>query len=455
MKLVREKSFYKTLLAITLPIALQNLISTGVNMMDTIMLGQLGDLAISASSLANQPFFIFTLLTGGLAAGASVLTAQYWGRGDRESIRRVIAIVMRFAFVIGLAITIGVLCFPEQVMRIFTNETDVIYEGARYLRYVAFSYFFYGMTTTFLQVMRSVERVIMSLVIFGSSFFINVFFNYIFIFGQFGAPEMGVAGAAIGTLIARGCECVMALVYMLAIEKEIKFRPAYLLRFDRTLTADFVRHSMPVVVNELLWGMGTSIHAVILGHINKMVVTANSICMVLQQLSMVLILGIASSAGVMIGKTIGAGEEHKVRQYAYTIQVLSIGMGVIMAAVLVLVRDPVLSIYKIEAETAQLTNVLMLVYAVAAFFQCSIIPPIMGTLRGGGDGKFVMVVDLSTMYLIAIPLGLAAAFWLKLSPIVVIACLKSDELVKLGITLWRQKGNKWIKNLTRDRAMTA
>lgn len=450
MKLTKEKEFYKTLFVITLPIMLQNIISTGVGLMDTIMLGQLGDLAISASSLAGQPFFIYQLIIMGLSCGAAVLMAQYWGREDIPAIRKVMAIVLRVALVVAIIATFIAAAFPEAVMSVFSKEQDVIEAGAEYLRIVAFSYFFYGLSAVFLQVMRSVEKVVMSMVIYGISFFINVFFNYMFIFGEFGAPEMGIAGAAVGTLLARISEFLMTIIYIVFFEKRICLRLRDLITFDSEMTNDFVRHSIPVVINEVLWGMGMSVHAVILGHIGKSVVTANSICGVIQQLALVIIFGVSSSAGVLIGKAIGAGQIEKVRSYAFTIQMLSVGLGIVSMAAVFFARGAIISIYNIEPATKVLANQLMAAYAVLIFFQCSIIPSIMGTLRGGGDGKFVLYIDLLTMYLIAIPLGYFAAFQWGLPMVAVCMILKIDEPIKMLVTFWRLKGTKWIRNLTRS-----
>lgn len=452
MKLTRDRSFYRTLVLITLPIALQNLIASGVGMMDTVMLGQLGDLALSASSLANQPFNLYSFVTGGIAMGGAVIMAQYWGKNDMRSIKKVMAIALRIAFAVALAVTALVAIFPSQVMRAFTNDRELIMAGASYLRIAAFSYFFFGITNTLLQVMRSVEKVVMSLVIYGISFFINIFFNYMFIFGKFGAPEMGIAGAAVGTLLARVSEFLMTLFYLAVIDRRIRLRPRDLLLRDGAMLRDFAKHSLPIVANETLWGCGTLFHASILGHTSKMAVTASSICNVVQQLALIAILGVASSASVLIGKSIGAGEYRKTREYADTIQVISFVIGILSMTIVFFARGAIISIYRVEPETAAFTSQLLIVYAVCTFFQCALIPTLMGTLRGGGDGNFVMAIDLGTMYLIAIPLGWLAAFYWKLPVLIVCVLLKIDEPLKLLFSLPRLKSGKWIRNLTRDSA---
>lgn len=219
-----ERSFYRSLLALTLPVALQNVISYSVNLMDTLMLGGLGEVALSATSLANQVFFIYTVAIFGVAGGAIVLCSQYWGKKDVDSICRVASLALRISAAAGLLFTLVLFLFPRPVMQIFTAEPAVIEAGASYLRIVSLSYFFYGVTSTFLVVLRSVETVNVSVAIYGVSFAVNVFFNYVFIFGKFGAPRMGVAGAAVGTVLARVAEFVMIIAYMLVWEKKIRFR---------------------------------------------------------------------------------------------------------------------------------------------------------------------------------------------------------------------------------------
>ena len=244
-----ERSFYRSLLALTLPVALQNVISYSVNLMDTLMLGGLGEVALSATSLANQVFFIYTVAIFGVAGGAIVLCSQYWGKKDVDSICRVASLALRISAAAGLLFTLVLFLFPRPVMQIFTAEPAVIEAGASYLRIVSLSYFFYGVTSTFLVVLRSVETVNVSVAIYGVSFAVNEIFNYVFMFGKFGAPRMGVAGAAVGTVLARVAEFVMIIAYMLVLEKKIRFRLHMLLWPSGGLARDLVRYGLPVMLN--------------------------------------------------------------------------------------------------------------------------------------------------------------------------------------------------------------
>ena len=303
-----ERSFYRSLLALTLPVALQNVISYSVNLMDTLMLGGLGEVALSATSLANQVFFIYTVAIFGVAGGAIVLCSQYWGKKDVDSICRVASLALRISAAAGLLFTLVLFLFPRPVMQIFTAEPAVIEAGASYLRIVSLSYFFYGVTSTFLVVLRSVETVNVSVAIYGVSFAVNVFFNYVFIFGKFGAPRMGVAGAAVGTVLARVAEFVMIIAYMLVWEKKIRFRLHMLLWPSGGLARDLVRYGLPVMLNELLWSVAISMHSVILGHMSSDIVAANSICNVMFQMATSIILGVSNASAVLVGMLVGRGD---------------------------------------------------------------------------------------------------------------------------------------------------
>ena len=406
-----ERSFYRSLLALTLPVALQNVISYSVNLMDTLMLGGLGEVALSATSLANQVFFIYTVAIFGVAGGAIVLCSQYWGKKDVDSICRVASLALRISAAAGLLFTLVLFLFPRPVMQIFTAEPAVIEAGASYLRIVSLSYFFYGVTSTFLVVLRSVETVNVSVAIYGVSFAVNVFFNYVFIFGKFGAPRMGVAGAAVGTVLARVAEFVMIIAYMLVWEKKIRFRLHMLLWPSGGLARDLVRYGLPVMLNELLWSVAISMHSVILGHMSSDIVAANSICNVMFQMATSIILGVSNASAVLVGMLVGRGDYPYARACVNKLIQIYAVIGVVCAALLLAVKGPVIGIYDIKESTRVLTDQLMYVYAAAIFFMAFTCPLISGVLRGAGDTRFAAVTDVGCIWAM-VPLGAAAAFWL-------------------------------------------
>lgn len=448
--LVRDREFYKQLFTITIPIAMQNLISFGLNMVDTMMLGSLGEKQISASAIANQPYFIFTVFMFGLASGASVLTAQYWGKGDTAAIGRIMSLAIRASVLFSLFFAFCVLLFSESVIRIYTPDNDVIILGSQFLRIIGVSYILSAISTTYLYILRSIENVKIPLLINFISFVVNIVFNWILIFGNCGFPKMGIKGSAAATLIARVTELIFALIYARFFDKKLRMKVSDFFKVDKQLLRDFIRYSLPVVVNETLWAVGTSIQSVIIGHISSQAVAANSIAGVIQRLAIVLIMGVANFTAIAVGKQIGAGNIRKAKQYAVTLIVLSVGLGVFSSAFILAMREPFLSIYNVSGVTREYALEIMGVYSFSTLFMCFNYTNIIGVLRGGGDTRFAMYADLLTLWFISLPLGFAATFVFKLPLPVVFLLLTIDEPTKVFIGLPRFLSNKWIRNVTRQ-----
>ncbi|RPF48199.1 putative MATE family efflux protein [Hydrogenoanaerobacterium saccharovorans] len=445
---VIDKKFYTAIYTIAMPIALQNIISFSVNLMDTVMLGKLGEIALSASSLANQMFFIFNVVCFGVASGAIVLASQYWGKRDSVAIQKITGLAVKIIIGFSVLFTIIVVAFPTQIMSIFSPDREVIEAGARYLRVVAFSYTTGGISATFLMILRSVETVKISVLIYSISFCVNVFFNYIFIFGKFGAPVMGVTGAAVGTVIARVTECIVLVFYLKFFEKKIQYKLRTLLSFDKDLMQDLIRYGMPVMINEFLWAVGVSVHSVILGHISASVVAANSICNVVYQLATSFIFGVGSATAVITGNIIGSGDIPYLQSCVKKFKKLYFFLGVASALLLILLKKPVLSIYNIEPQTLDFANQLMVAYAFAIFFMAYTCPLITGIFRGSGDTRFAALVDIGCLWCV-IPIGAVAAFVFHLPPLIVFACLKMDYPLKTMFCLLRLRGTNWIRSVTR------
>lgn len=447
--LVKEKQFYKALFAISIPIALQNLIGFGLSMMDTIMLGTFGEIQISACSIANQPYFIYTVMLFGLSSGACVLTAQYWGKKDLETISKVLTIALKVAITCSLFFGIIVVTVPEFVMSIYTPDKAVIELGSKYLRIVGVSYILTGISTTYLYLQRSVENVNIPLIINFSSFIVNLILNWILIFGKFGFPQLGIEGAAIATLIARAFELLLSMIYGFKIDKKLRLNLREFIKNDKALFSDFIRYSAPVVINETLWSIGMSAQSVVIGHISSEAVAANSIAGVIQRLSMVLIMGFSNYTAIAVGKQIGAGDKVKARSYASTMLKISLITGICAGILIFISRGIFLKLYSVSELTKQYTMQIMAVYSVTTIFNCLNNINIVGVLRGGGDTKFAMYIDVTALWVISLPIGAIAGLVLHLPLPVVIICLTLDEAVKLLFGLLRFKSNKWLNNVTR------
>lgn len=454
MKIVTDKLFYKNILTIALPIAMQNFITFATSMMDTIMLGRADNTGVflSASSLANQPFFILSLMCFGLAGAASVLSAQYWGKRDMRSIRSIFSIILKAAFVLSLLLEILVLFFPATVMGLYSNNPEIIEAGCDYLRIIGFAYVLFGVSNTMICSIRSVELVKISVVVNLTSFCTNVFLNWVLIFGNLGAPAMGIQGAAIATLTARSLEFIITFVYLFFIDKRIGFKPRHLFKFDKIFAKDLLRYGTPVFFNELVWSLGITIQSAILGHISYSAgdpVAANSISSMTQQLSTIIIFGIANASAVIIGKSIGEGRLELAKLQANTLKYLSYIVGFLACIVILLLRNIVVDFYTIPAESKQLAQELMIVVAFITFFVSTSSTGIVGILRGGGDTNYCLIIEMVSLWAVALPLALLAMY-LKWPVPLVLICMKIDEPIKVLLFLIRLHGGKWIKSLTRS-----
>lgn len=443
-----EKQFLLNMLAIAIPIALQNMISFGVAMMDSVMLGGLGDKAISAANLGGQPFSLLMSIGFGLSSGGSVLIAQYWGRGDVARIRTVMRLSMQIVFTASSLMTLVCLLFPQQVMGLYSNEAEIVAAAAQYLQLVALSYLPYSISNNYIMSLRAVEKVTVSAAIYGTSFFVNVFFNYVFIFGAFGAPALGVRGAAVGTILARCSELLLVTIYMYAKEDTIGFRFSDCFRLKNEMIQDYTRHSLPVLGNELLWGLGISVTAAIIGRIGSVFVTANSIAAVLNQLALVSVIGVGNAAAVITGKLIGEGRIQRAKRAANTILLGSVFVGMFNCAMIFILRPIFLSFYRITPEAYEAAYTVMGVLALLHLSLAIDITCIIGILRGGGDTKTAFAFDCGALWLVSVPMGvLSGLVWGWPVPLVYVM-LKLDSPIKTILSLIRLKSGAWIRNVT-------
>lgn len=414
------------------------------------MLGKVGETALSASSLARQVQYIMSLFLFGLTSGATVLTAQYWGKGDKKTIERILAMGMCMAVAVTAIFTLVSLLMPETLIRIFTNESEVIREGVKYLRIVAFSYIAIGITDVYLYIMRSVERIKVATAVYLSSLICNVILNAVFIFGMFGCPAMGIRGAALATLLARILELILVIGYAKIYNREILFRMKYFFHMDSGLLKDFLVCAVPVILNEVLWGIANSASTAILGHMGSAAVAANSVAQVTKEMSMVVSFGISNAAAIYLGKTIGEKKYQHARAYAERFVKLSILLGIGSAVIILLSSQMIIMVMAMTPLTKDYLRFMMCVMAYYAVAQTLDETVIVGIFRSGGDTRFGLIIDLTAMWGCSVLLGAAAAFVFHCSVPVVYALLMSDELVKIPIIWGRYKNCSWIRNITRE-----
>ncbi len=441
--------FYKNVLKLVIPMALQNLINVGISSLDVIMLSEIGDKSVSGASLGSQVQFIMSLILFGITSGASVLVAQYWGKKDVKAIEKILGIALKFAIVVGILFTIVTMMMPDLIMSFLSNDEMVIEEGAKYLRLVSIGYMFICINMVYLNTLRSVEIVMISTIVYLIGLVANGILNYALIFGKFGAPELGIEGAAIATAIALGIETLIVIYYDRRRNRVFKFRISMLFEKDKILSKDFRKYSAPVIVNELMWGAGGVAIAAILGHLGSSVSAANAVAQVVRQLATVITFGIASAAAIMIGKVIGEGSYDKARLYGRRFVKLSIIMGIIGAAVVLIVRPIAMANMSMSAQTEKYFSLMMFVMAYFVIGQAYNTTMIVGIFRAGGDIKFGLFLDVTCMWGVAILLGFIVAFVFNLPVIVVYAILLCDETIKVPLSTIRYISYKWLNNVTK------
>lgn len=447
--MTNNKNIYKSILTLVIPLALQNLINVAVSSADVIMLGKVSETVLSASSLANQISYIMTLIFFGITSGAAVLTAQYWGKKDIDTIEQVLGVSLRFSLLVSIFFTLVTFFFPEALMKIFSSEPDVISEGVKYLKIICFSYILYSITLIYLNLMRSVEKVKISTLVYTVSLCTNIILNYIFIFGKLGLPAMGIRGAALSTVIARIVELTITLVYAHKYNNSIKFKINYLFKVNHLILKDFFKYSIPVTINELMWGLGTSANAAIIGQLGSQAAAANSIAQVMRQLSTVICFGIATSAAILLGKAIGENKIKEAKESSKIFVRLSIITGIGGAILILLSKPLVVSIMTLSPTAKTYLGYMLIVMSYFVICQSYNTTMIVGIFRAGGDTKYGLFVDVSTMWGCSILIGALGAFVFKWSVPIVYMILLSDEVIKVFLTTYRFKSYIWLNNITR------
>lgn len=451
MRISRDKQFYITLLALALPIALQDLIKFGLNMADNVMVGRLGETALSAVTIANQPFFLFSLVSFGLASGGSVLVAQYYGKNENRAISPVFSIALLLALGVSILCGAAVFFFPEAIMSIFVpGEPDVIALGARYLRIVSVTYLTYGISNTLILLLRGVEIVRPTLVINVISFFINVGLNWVLIFGKLGAPALGIEGAAIATMTARIFDIVAVLFYVLRIDKKLKLKLRELFRPDRQLFPDFVKYSIPVTLNETMWGMGILMISVVLGRMGQDAVSAASIASVVQQIGSVLLFGISGAAAILTGKEIGRGNIERAKINANSMLLVVLIIGGIMGGLLFILKPAILSLYTLAPSTVQIAGEMLNATCVYLLLDSVCSVWMVGVFRGGGDTRFAVIIDVATLWFFSIPIGWVCGLVLHMPIALTYVALKLDIPARLIGCALRYRTGKWLRDVTRE-----
>lgn len=448
-----KRAFYRHALKITAPIALQNFMDAAVSSADVIMLSFVSQSALAASSLAGQVAFVLNMLLCGVSSGASVLAAQYWGKGDRQAVERVMGLAIRLTLIVGMLFTLAAAIMPDWIMRIFTTDQALIDDGVLYLRAVSASYVLGGFTTVYLGVMRSVERVKMSAAVHCSAVLMNVLLNACFIFGFGPFPKLGIVGVALATSITRAVEVAVCLIDSAAGAK-VRLRFRYLVSRGGELMHDFMKFALPAAANDIIWGLAFSVYSIILGHLSSDIVAANSVATVVRNLGTVVCFGTSSAAAIVMGKALGENRLKEANAYAGRFIKLAIATALIGGVVILCCRPLVMQFMHLYVEVTDVVRaeLSIMLYINAYYIMGSSINTMLicGIFRSGGDVKFGLICDLVAMWVYAVPVGLICAFVIKLPEMWVYFVLCLDEFVKIPAVVRHYRKRNWLRNITRD-----
>ena len=441
----RKRSLRKEIVRLALPIALQQFMTALVGACDAIMLGKLSQDAMSAVSLATQVTFVFNLFMFAFMAGENMFVAQYYGKGDYTGISQVFSLVTKICGCIAVVFLAGTFFFPEQLMRILTNEETLIVLGSEYLRVIGISYVFSGIAQTFLAILKNCGAVNMSTLINGVMVILNIALNAVFIFGLSGFPKMGIKGAALATVLATVVQFLWSVGYVLCRIRAVKFS---LRSCEKKLFGRFWQKAVPLLINNLAWGIGFSMYSVIMGHLGTDAVAANGIANISKNLVVCFCLGLGNAGSIIVGNRLGADRLQEAKEVGETLTKTAIIAGIVSGLVLIALSPFITKMVDLTPTARGYLQKMLLIssyYIAGKSVNCMTIG---GIFAAGGDSKFGMLCDSVTLWCIIVPLGCICAFILKLPVMVVYFVLNLDEIIKLPVVYKHYKKYKWIKNLT-------
>ena len=452
----RERGFYKRVWMLSLPLILQNLITTSLGFVDTFMVGLLGQTELSAVTAANSPVFLLQVIVFGLISGLTILGSQFWGKGDTDSINRCMGVTLYAGLLLAGTVSLALFCFPEEVMGLVTNNETLVVMGAPYLRIVGIGYIFNAASSVYVGAQRSAENPLMGMVVFAISMVLNTFLNYCLIFGRFGAPALGVTGAAVATLASRVVEFLLTLAYALTNQR-IPLKFGLILRPGRPILRSFARYATPVLFNETFWGLGTTMMTVIMGHmaISEEMLAAYAIMGNIDKFATVACFGLAGAAAVIVGKYIGEG---KPRDEVYSVGwallglslLLGLAVSLVMAVLLPTVFVPYLyPLFHLEGLSLKIAVTMCGIYVFFVPLKAFDITNITGVLRAGGDSRMAAIMDVAPLWAIAVPFTAACGLIFEAPILLTCFAVYSESIVKVPWGIWRIRSRKWINDVTR------
>lgn len=444
-----DKKFLKEMFSIAIPIALQNLITSSLNMVDTLMISDLGKSSIAAVGLANQLFFFYTLIVFGINSGSSIFISQFWGKKDIENIKRILGLAVGLSVLAGFIFTILGCFFPQLVMKFFIKDENVVRLGIDYLRIVSLSYIITGIGFAYSIAARSIGYARMPMVVSAISFVINTVFNYLLIFGKFGFPELGVKGAAYGTLIARVVEILFIIYFVYKDIGPLAATIKEMTDWTKSFVNRYLITTWPVVFNEAIWAFGQIMYSVAYASIGEEATAAVQIATTIQNVFFVIVRGLANACTVMVGNQIGAGDEEEAYNYAIQFLIIATVSGLILGVILALTPDLTLKLFRnLDPNLYEISRNMIVIIGIFYFIKTFNATLIVGVLRGGGDTRFSMLLEMVSVWLIGVPLAFFGALILKLPVHYVLLLVTIEEAFKAIIAYPRVRSKKWIRNIT-------
>ena len=443
----RDHAFLKKTILLAGPVAIQGFLNNILNMIDSLMIGSLGETPIAAVGLANKVFFVFSLLCFGICSGSGVLSSQYWGTKDIKSMKKILGISLIFGVIGSFIIAIPSILAPQMVMRIFTPNQETIMIGASYLGIVAFSYPINAISQCYITILRSMNQVKIPVIISFLSLFVNAGINYVLIFGKFGMPQLGAPGAAIGTLVARSFECLAILAVLHIQRHALVGKITELFCLESRFVMRFIRTALPVIANEFMWGLGVTMYSLVYGRMGDNAVAAITITQTFEQLFSVVFQSISASTAVILGNELGAGRLHKVEEYAKNFMFMQVVLTIFVGSILYFMRWPIISLYNVTPTVGRyvaLCFISFICYMPSKMFNYV---NIVGVLRSGGDTISCLILDTTGVWCLGIPMAVLGGLILKAPIYIVYAMVLSEEIYKTIFGFLRYKKKKWLCNL--------
>lgn len=442
-----RREFRRKLTSLILPITFQQFMLAVVSASDALMVGAIGQDLLSAVSLASQITFVYNLFLMAMTIGTSMFAAQYWGKGDKDAVERILGIVLRSSMSVSFVFFSAATFLPGLLMRIFTTDPQLIHYGVQYLQIVGVTYLLCGISQVYLCIMKNSGLASMSMLISSAAALLNIILNAVLIYGLFGAPKMEAGGAAAATAIARGAELLWVLAE-LTKKGRIKIRFAYIRRPDQGLRKDFWHYTLPVLGNELVWGGGFTMYSVIMGHLGTDAVAANSIANIAKNLIASLAGGIGNGGSIMVGNELGAGRLETAKAYGRKLCHIAVVSGILSGIFLLLLSPLVLEITDLSPQAEEYLRWMLAMCAVYMVGKYVNGTTVAGIFCAGGDSRFGFLCDAVTLWCFTVPVGLLAAFVFKWPVLAVYFIVNSDEIVKLPAVYRHYRKYKWLKDLT-------